>query len=62
MAEHTYRITNIHRNDRHPGNIYAWLVNEKGECEISATIDYILTAIKERGYNCETVRHGGKNG
>jgi len=62
MAEHTYRITNIHRNDRHPGNIYACLVDENGEMHISATIDYILTAAKERGLNVENMLKGGKNG
>jgi hypothetical protein len=51
----TYRIVDIHRNRRHPGHIYARLVDADGTTFISATLDYILDTIKERGYKCENV-------
>ena len=55
----THRITDIHRNYRKPGIIYARLTNnETNEVEICATLDYILDAIKERGY---TVDEAGKD-
>lgn len=52
----THKITNIHRSHRYPGCIYACLIEiATGEVVISATIDYILDAIKERGYIVEGV-------
>ena len=41
------RIINIRRNKR-TGNIHATLVNENGELLISATLEYIQTALYER--------------
>lgn len=56
--KHIYTITGFHRSARHPGYVYAYLVNEKGEVEISATIDYILDAIRDRGLKCTNVLEG----
>lgn len=51
-----YAIRNIHRNSRKPGYIYAELHDlsqpEGDRRIIVATLDYILDAIKERGYEC----------
>lgn len=57
MADMTYTITNIHTSDRHPGIIYARLVDENGETCIAATIEYIIEAIQERGYVVSNYRH-----
>lgn len=54
------RITNIHlagNEDGHlkPDVIYAELVRDDGSIAISATLEWILTAIRDRGYEVEGV-------
>lgn len=57
MSDKRYRIADIHQHARHPGHIYAHLVDvTTGEVVISATLDYITAAILERGYVLEDVR------
>jgi len=52
MKDPAYRgctITNIHRGSKgRDMHIYATLVDSEGKVLISATLDYILEALKER--------------
>ena len=41
-------ITNIHRNKRHPDEVYAHIVGKNGEMLVSATLDYCVKVLKER--------------
>lgn len=55
-----YRIQNIILRGNEHGKlrsdtIYAELVNESGETEISATLEYILAAIRDRNLEVEGV-------
>ncbi len=55
-----YRIQNIvlkgnEHDQLKPDVIYAQLANENGEVEISATLDYILAAIRDRNLETEGV-------
>lgn len=43
-----YYIGNIHRNARYPGQIYACLFDSDDQIVISATLDYILDAARDR--------------
>jgi hypothetical protein len=43
-------------NERHPGTVYASVKSPEGELMINATLDYCLSACKERGYQIENAQ------
>lgn len=47
MNRFPYQITNIHTNSRHPGFLYATIVDDKNQLCVSATLDYCVNYIKE---------------
>lgn len=56
----TYTITGFRTYDRFPGVIYAKLIDNDDDATcISATLEYIIEAIKDRGYTVTNYKHIG---